>query len=377
MNSLYKKHKQQEMDGTSGKETQPLVTKSTSVCSIIFAVGILVALQSSNILATISVQVSGIQSNIFQINNLRFIVQSLAITPVLFHGCDSIKLPKAEIYLILVAGSLNVIFFSSFYFASSFMPMDNLNGLGVASYILFSTSYDFFKKSITKKSVVISGIVIVETLLVVQPWIAQVEHNINPLSPCHVPDSRSSKLNSGVPFQISSNNISGVESSGNNENNKLWFGYIFIIIAFIALTLEGNIDRLLINEHPLPVVMFWLTLWEGLLSFVINLIWTRVKHQSLFTIPSGRYCLTFLCCFVVFSSGAQTLSILVYKYWHISSIALSDVLLTVTLYVSQRTFLSEFHPGHANVIEIIGIAVITFGVTLFPLIFFLVDKHKE
>ena len=375
---MKKKQNIYEMDEThKEEETQPLLSKSGSVCKTVYAIVIMVVLQMSYIMATISVQVSGIQSNIFQVTSLKFILQCLGITPAVFHGNFSLRLHKSDIYLVVVAGSMNVIFGSTFFLAASFMPVGNLDGLGVAFYILFSASYDFYKKSITKRSVVISCLVIVGILLVVQPWSSQVEQNTIHLSPCQVLDSGLSKINGSLPFQTSGNNSIDVDSLENHGGHSLWLGYIFIIIAFIAMTIEGNTDRLLLNEYPLPVVMFWLTLCEGWLSFVMNLIWTGVNHQDIYTIPSGRYCVIFLCSFVIFSSTSRTLSVLVYKYWHISSVALSNVVLTVSLYVSQRTFLSDFHPGHANVTELIGIAIITFSVTVLPFIFILVDKHKQ
>ena len=365
------------MDETYDDEKQPLLTKSALVCKTIFAIVIMVVMQMSYILSTISAQVSGIQSNIFQVISLRFILQCLGITPAVFHGNYSWKLHQKDIHLLAVSALTNVIYSSTFYLAASFMPIGNLDGLGVAFYILFSTSYDYYRKSITKRSVVISFLVIVGILLVVQPWHSQVEQNTIPLSPCQVLDSGLNKINGSLQFQTSGNNSTDVDNLENHGGHNLWYGYVLIIIAFIAMTIEGNTDRLLLNEYPLPVVMLWLALCEGWLSFVMNLIWTGIKHESVYTIPSGRYCVIFLFCFVAFSGAARTLSILVYKYWHISSVALSNVILTVTLYASQRTFLSEFHPGHANVTELIGIAIITFSVTILPFIFVLVDKHKQ
>ena len=62
----------------------------------------------------------------------------------------------------------------------------------------------------------------------------------------------------------------------------------------------------------------------------------------------------------------------------ISTVAMGNSIISVVLYICQRTFLSTFHPGHANFSDVLGLVLVIFGTAVMPLIFsFSTHRDKD
>ena len=327
--------------------------------------------------SVISLQLSGIKSNIFQLNSLRFTVQCLVNTSVICFMQHPLKVAMKHIHFFLIVGIFNLIYASGFYFSSSFMPVGNLDGLLAAFYILTSVVFDFYRKSVSKLSVVVSCVAVVGILLLIQPWNFQKEHQRRPLSPCHYMGISKAPIENGSYIYEVVGNSSVIFTAAETTKHSLWLGYIIIVITSITLTIESNVIRLLVDEYPPPVVLFWVILFQGLVSVIFNLSLTSFSGADLYTFPSEKYCLLFTCLFIIFSGFSNSMVYYAFKYLPVSSVALSMVIMTICMYISQRTFLSDFHPGHANITELFGMGIIIFGTTLLPAIYTLVKKKNK
>ena len=366
-----------EMHERGNNEKQPLLTRSLPKLKILSLTVLVFTMNGSYAAAVVSLQLSGIKSNIFQLNSLRFTFQCLGNLPVLCFMQHSLKVEKKHNHLFLLAGTFNVIFCSAFYFASSFMPVGNLDGLLAAFYILISVSFDLYRGSVTKQSLVVSCIAIVGILFIIQPWNLQNEQHNKPLPPCHYISVSKVPYGNNSAIDEVMGNSSVVYITTEKQTYSLWLGYIFIVIAAVAVTIDGNIVKSLVEQYPSQVVLFWVILFEGFVSFIINLLWISLNGKVSFTFPSENYCLLFTLFFIVLSGISNTLAYYVYKQLHVSTIALSMVIMTLCLYISQRTLLSDFQPGHANTMELLGVGVIIFGTTLLPTLWSLIKKNDN
>ena len=364
-----------EMPESNNNEKQPLLSTPTPWLKMLSVSVLILMMNGSYAVAVVSLQLSGIKSNIFQLNSLKFTIQCLGNLPVLCIMQHSLQVAKKHAHLFVLVGTFNVIFSSAFYFSSSFMPVGNLDGLLTAFCILTSVIFDFYKGSVSKQSLVVSCVAIVGILLLIQPWNIQNEQHQKSLSPCHymgiskVPYTNNSDIDEVV------GNGSVVYKTTEKQTYSLWLGYIFIVIAAISITIDGNIVKSLVEQYPSPVVLFWVILFEGFVSFIINLIWISLNGDASYTFPSGNYCVLFTLFFIIFSCISNTLGYYAYKQLHVSTIALTMVIITIFLYVSQRTFLSDFHSGHGNTMELFGVGVIIFGTTLLPALWSLIKKN--
>ena len=162
---------------------------------------------------------------------------------------------------------------------------------------------------------------------------------------------------------------------------KAWFNkYIDIISYFlitcIALTAvtRGILIRDILTHYPVTTILFWHVTTEGLFSFILNILWSAFSNSSLFDIPPGRLCWVFTLLFLTLSACGNVTSYFTYKRTFVSTTEVVDITITVFLYLCQRTFLKQFHPGHANVVEVFGIVTIVCSVPVLRLFSFLFDK---
>ena len=365
------------MEESYVSESKPLLIKeSASIWKTIISIIVLLVMFTGYTLGLISVQLSEIQSNMFQVNSIKSVIQVVAVAPVILCGGYSLMIPKTHVHLIALAGSTNVIYALAFYFSATFMPVGNLDSLYAAFYILASTGFELFKRTVDKKSLVMASIALIGIFMLVQPW------NVNnddvktwAHAPCYYMDL-SSNTSSVISTQMQFLNTTIKEvSTKTHKEYNLWLGYLFIITAATAATVDGYTIRFLVKDNPVPTVQFWVIFYEGILSFILNMIWTGIKQEELFTFPSGTYCLLFFCSFIFWAALARSVIFLVYQHWHVSKLALCNVFVCITLYISQRTYLSEYYPGYANMTEIFGIITILFGVALLPTVLFVLEQR--
>ena len=162
------------------------------------------------------------------------------------------------------------------------------------------------------------------------------------------------------------------------HHNSMTIGYTLLVTPAAVFVASGNFVKKITKDYPLPTVMFWQALVEGVACFTICLVWTRSKNESYLTLPEGTYCLLFTFLFIMCSAFSQTASFLAYKYFAISLLALSCISVSLALYIKkQKTFLKACHPGHANVLEFIGIAIVIFATAILPAIFVCIEQNQQ
>ena len=157
-------------------------------------------------------------------------------------------------------------------------------------------------------------------------------------------------------------------------NYQVLAGYVLLIVAGLSATSAGNFVKKLTEHYLIPPLMFWLALSEGILSLLLNVIISGALGSPLYHFEYGRFCLLFVCLYFLTSAIAHCLSYVAYSYLYISTIAVASVYIAIVLYISQRTYLSAFHPGHTNVTEVFGIIIVTFGAACMPVLLTLIEK---
>ena len=236
------------------------------------------------------------------------------------------------------------------------MPVGNSDALFTAFYAICSTLIDICRKAINKVAVVTTFVAVIGIILLIQPW--DLKNNDGTYQrPC-------SQL--GSTHEILVNNITNHSNITMNMFNDATpisvkyqlIGYTMLLITGICVAGYSNLIKSLLSEHPFTVPNFLLGLFGGFVSFFTNLAQKQITMQPLYHVSDGGICVLFLCLFTVCTLSGNLFEALALKYIHVSEIAISGSVLTVLYYISQRTFLSEFHPGHANTIEIIGIVII-------------------
>ena len=315
-------------------------------------------------------------ANVLQINCMRYtIISSIALCAVCLHNY-TLKINYDHIGRLLTCISLHQFYGTTFYFAASFMPAGTFDGLQGAVATVMATSYDIYKKNINKFSVMSSVGVVIGILLLTQPWKEQNQVHLR-ISPCEYLE------NTSQPFRL---NISNTLENHQSQYGTLqiWFdkyksiiGYVLIIMTSTMSVARGVIIRQLLHEYPVPTVTFWHAAIEAISTITLNLIWSKSFTKPFFDKPSGTLCWIFTMSFVAFAACGNGLGYSVYKHTHISTTAVMDISFLVFLYLSQRTFLKPFYPGHANAVEFIGIIVVSFSVSVLRLISFLIEKYKS
>ena len=332
--------------------------------------------------ATISSQVSAIKSNIFEINSLRFGLEFLGILPFVMTRKYSLIIARKHIWLLLAAMIFNTTFATCISVAPSFMPVGSMDALFLAFFIIFSMLYDLLRGSIGKKAVLTSFVVAVGIILVAQPWETVSQNGILSVTPCMHLDSRTvsvgqsntslTNMTSDTSDNSTTDSVHTVPNSTFDYNTLI--GYILVIAAGIGSTAAGNCVKKLVEDYPIPSIIFWLSMLETVLFMIINLALTRISGSPFYSFPNGKYCIVFTGLFVVTAAVAHLLSYFVYSYLYISTIAVASVYISIVLYISQRTYLKAFHPGHANITEVFGITIVIFGASFLPLLFGYVEK---
>ena len=324
----------------------------------------------------ISAQVSGLQTNVFQLNTLVYILQFVAALCCFPCQRYSIKVSREHLSLFVGAIISNIVFLTSFLFAASFMPVGNLDAFFVAVYLISTTCFDLYKNSITKKAVLFSAFTFVGIVIMAQPWNITQNTQVNTLIPCDYlgyhkgPNHTSDKIHQF--------NETKLNHDTSIQDPKLLFGIGLILTAGVACTFSGNILKFLTTEYTALTAMFWITLFQGILLFCIHLVWVTITRESYVFFPEGRYCRMFTIIYVVSIALENFLTYLSFRYIPISTVAMSNAIASVALYVCQRTFLSAFHPGHANLPEVLGLFLVIFGTAIMPVIFLLAkNRNKE
>ena len=101
------------------------------------------------------------------------------------------------------------------------------------------------------------------------------------------------------------------------------------------------------------VLMLWLSVVEGIFSAVIAVIWSKADGEEIPSIPDGTVCLAFILIFALSLALSHISLLILLSYLHVSYLVNSVVAIVILLYISQRTFMKMFQPGHGNWEEVL------------------------
>ena len=366
---------------TSEEETSPqrplLANDSPKQKHPLIVYSLLFACMACYTVGVISAQVSGMKTNICQLISLSYILQFVGVLCCFPVKGYCLKISKEHIGMFIGAIIANIVYTTCFLFAASFMPVGNLDAFFVAIYMVSATCYDLYKNSITKKAVVRSAIILVGIVIMAQPWAVTETSQLKAMIPCDYLDSLRYPNHTNTIVYLVNETNQGVDHKTSVQKETLFFGCGLILIAALASTFYGNFIKLVTTQYAALSAMFWITLSQGILSFLISLVWLSFTGESFLFLPSGRYCRMFTILVIVSIASAKCFVYASYKYIPISTVALGNAFVSVVLYICQRTFLSAFHPGHANLPEVFGLITVLFGGVCMPFILLFTTKKSK
>ena len=318
-------------------------------------------------------------ANMFQINSCRYIIMCVVglTTTCLFKY--SMDISSQHWRTLMLCSVVHLYYGTTYNFTASFMPLGNLDGLHSAFATVTATAYDFCKKKISKASVVSAFVAVIGIICLSQPWKHHPPVEIVGI-PCEYLDNLSH------PLEMNEPNSSFVDThmSTNYYTLMSWFhrnktsiGYFLIFTGSLMSILRGVLLRDLMREYPVPPLLFWCSVVEGIMTIILNLIWSKMFETPFFTLPSSQICSLLTVLFVVFSAFGNIFSYYACKRTFVSTITVANIISSVFLYGSQRTLLKQFHPGHANIVEVVGIVLIIFSVTIVRGAIFCAAKCKQ
>ena len=317
-------------------------------------------------------------ANVLQINSVEFvIVTALAFAAAWLCKCP-LSLKRDYIWILCICVILHLIAGNAYYFTAAFMPAGTFNGIRGAFSTLIATMYDFYKGKISKLAIISTVGAVIGIILLTQPWVEHIEVYLA-VSPCEYLENESG------PLKLDVNTTRAMLNYQNqHEALQIWFqkyktpiGYMLTLIISFMRVVRGNLLRELVLEYPVPTILFWHTAANAIPTIIFNLIWSKYFTKPFFDLPSGGLCWLLTVLFIASAACANGVGFVVYKRTHVSTTALMSIAFTVFLYASQRTFLKPFNPGHANMVEVIGIIVISFSVFVVRLISFIVEKKEH
>ena len=314
------------------------------------------------------------QVSVLQVNCARFVIIP-AVT--LFTHCIW-KYPleiNRQIFVKLAACSiLHFVSTTCYYLTATFMPVGNLNGLEAAFGTVLATGYDFYRKKIKKLSIVSATLAVVGVILLAQPWAKKDEVHFA-LAPCEYLQNSSQPL----LVKIANNTLDQQQYAGNGLQNWLnghkdIFPYLILVIISVSAVTRGVLIREVLAEYPVQTILFWHVTLAGFFSLILNQFSSQLFDASFFEVPPGTLCWVLTLLYIAITGCGTASAFFTYKRTHVSTTEITDIALTVALYICQRTLLKQFHPGHANATEIVGIVIIIFSVPIMHLFSFLIYK---
>ena len=339
---------------------------------------------------TLSMQLSGGVTNIFQQNSLRYLGTLLLATGVSVVRKVSVKVERKYIFQIVFSSFFGVCTSCLLFFSASFMPVGNTEALCVGLSVLFPTIIDFSKGQIMLKSAISSLFTISGLIFLAQPWHQIEEHKKIQMIPCEYWQDYL-HWNQSVKNTLF-NDSSQTFNSGNKSDhfifidglrypvliNPIYVGYILIFFAAIVGIIRGYAIKDLRNDITSGTLAFWLGLLEMIICFILTIIWSVANGIELYTFPTGSICLTLVILFSLCGGLVHCLWIYTLGNFSISKLSLADCVILLLMFICQRTFLKSFHPGAVNWYETLGVVIIIVSLLLvcfFELISILQNKN--
>ena len=318
-------------------------------------------------------QVAGNKISIFIVNMFRFIFEILFSIICISFGGHSLKVAKKDMLKVFIASTFNLVYVSLLYLSTTQLPVGTLDGLYGGIYITITTFVDAVQMKISKWSVIAAMIAGTGLILLTQPW-HQFKGNV--IAPCDVLDNNLIYFNISSMFSNASNNAPYI----NTNPLYQWFtpealGYTYIIIGTLITCVGDIIIRSLLQTYSIYNFLFWGGIIQSLITGIILLIMAYIQSGS-FSFPTGTACLSFSIVLIITMTFTHMFLNITFIFLPVSKAAMVTPLATIALYVLQRTALKTFHPGHANIMETVGILAIVVAGILAPVVSIFFESEK-
>ena len=336
------------------------------------ALALLFVMLIFRIIVTISTQLAGGKTNIFQQNSLRYGATFLLANVMLLFSRNTLWFDKKHIPTMVATALLNFASSSSVFFATSFMPLGNIEAMYIGLYIIMSTIVDLIHQDIKLQSALASSITIVGLICLAQPWSQLLERLEVEKLPCEYwQDGKYGNLTN----RSASYEETKISNSTSEDTQRPYFividgqkhyikvdprlvGYIIICYAAFLSTFRGIFAKKLRKEFEMDTLAFWLAIIEIISAVAVTVIWALANGVMPFTFSSEPLCLGILLLFPF--GGAVTYFLWIYSIgmFNVSKMALSNCTILISVYILQRTVLKKFHPGAENVSEVFGVVLV-------------------
>ena len=368
------------------RESKPLLDDLTNSSKFQYFGYIIVLVQAiSYAISIVSTQVSVLDLNILQYNMIRYLIQALVAFGIMHFRRESVKILKDDMSYFITIGLLDMTGTVCIFATATFLPIGNLDAFYNAVLIVIASCYKIMKRQISYLGVVTYLILVVGIVLLTQPWNSQVHRNVINMSPCryiNYNENMSGLMNyanasSNTTVTMVTDAVDDIFPDGWLTKHSQLLGYAVLIIAALEYTGHGVLSRSLLKNYKVPVVIFWVSLLELILSFIISLVWQSLRREAFFMVPAGSYCVLFMCMYIIFMTLSNFVIYYVHGYFKSYPYSVACLPTIVLLYLIQRTALKWFQPGNANLVEIVGVVLILFGIVGLPLLAKLVKSNKS
>ena len=329
--------------------------------------------------ATLFSQISGLKSNIFQLGTIRYLFMTIVACFITSWNKYSLRIEASHFRSIIVCAVFHAVYDTGYFWASSFMPVGVFEGLRGAIGVLVAITYDVYRKRVSKHCIVSAIIATLGILFLSQPWEkAMISLSKSDMVPCDAWSIRPNNITGLSKSIIFSNSTdiaeTDLDTTASSHIHYEILSYFLLVLCAVLSIVRGFILKTVFSQYPAAPVIFWSAMLEGGFTFCMNIVYARLTSVPYFDLPSATYCFLFTFLFIICCAFGNICSI--YSFYHafVTMVAFGDVCQSVALYICQRTFLKPFYPGHANMLEILGVIVIIIGV-LFPVVRHLFKKY--
>ena len=352
----------------------------SSCRSVLIGYTILSSVMVCYLVTILSVQMTTQKTGVMELNTLRYSTQAMIVFIVCIVNGHSLKLQIIVLPYVMIIVVSEIVYCTCFFFAAAFMPAGNIEGAYTAGFLAFTTFYDLLLlKSISRLSVSSVVVSCVGLLLLVQPW-KETSREIKPIAPCDYFDGNIIYSSNTTQLANKYNNSSSITETynrgdnitmdtldyGNHKENPSlitlneYIGYTLAIFGAICSGVAIYAYKRAMLSVSMEPLLFCAFLTESFVSLLLATAWNTFYGYGL-ELPSGIFCLLFTLLFTTASGLGCVLSFYAYRLIAVSALALAWPLVTVMLYVCQRTFLLKYHPGQSNSTEVVGIIFIALG----------------
>ena len=278
---------------------------------------------------------------------------------------------------IIIASFFNACAACTLFFSASFMPVGNTEALYVGLHVLIPSIIDFAKGRIQFKSAICSLFAILGLIFLAQPWHQINENRKIQMIPCeywqdYVHNNHSSNTthftyDKNMTHVAADNLANFIFIDGSKYYvliNSIYLGYILVVFAAVATIVRGYVTKDLRNDIADEKLAFWLALVEIIICFIFTVIWSISNNIKLYNFPTGLVCLMLVLLYSLCGGVVYYLWIYSVGNFNISKIALGNCVILLLMFICQKTFLQNFHPGAANWYETLGVAVIIVSLLL-------------